>query len=403
LLRDSRGRVRGELADNDRRSGLLTGGSFLVAAVGWILLAPPRSVPIAMLAGCVAAYVVAGCVEFEIGPGCALPTMPVQVVMLFLLPPQLVPVAVGFGLAGAARLGRVRDPQRCERALVLAGSGWQAVGPAAVFALAHVRGPALSDWPVYVLALFAQFAFDSASSWVRNCYGLRIPIAQLASALRLTFACDLMLAPIGFAATRAVPDSLGALLFLLPPTALLAMLQSDRRKHIDQTIALGAAFTDTSDLARRDALTGVANRLAWEEVTARLERLDDPIGVILADVDGLKAANDTLGHSFGDRLLLAVTAVLQGALPEDSGALLFRIGGDEFAILLPDASEAATVELGATLQAAFGCAESLDGLVPVSASVGVGFATGGAVFGPAEAAADRGVHLEKDRRGVRRR
>ena len=403
LLRDSRGRLRGELADNDRRSGLLTGGSFLVAVAAWILLAPPASVPIAVLAGCVAAYVVAGCVEFEIGPGCALPTMPVQVVMLFLLPPQLVPVAVGLGLVGAARLGRVRDPQRRERPMVLAGSGWQAVGPAAVFALAHVHGPELSYWPVYVLALLAQFTSDSASSWVRNCYGLRVPTGQLASALRFTFVCDLFLAPIGFAATRAVPHSPGALVFLLPPTALLAMLQSDRRKQIDQTVALGAAFTDTSDLARRDALTGVANRLSWEEVTARLQRRDQPIGVILADVDGLKAANDTLGHATGDRLLVAVAEMLQRAVPEESGGLLFRIGGDEFAILLPDATATSTDDLGSAIRAAFENEPTLDGVIAISASVGVGFATGGAVFGPAVATADRGVHLEKDRRGVRRR
>jgi diguanylate cyclase (GGDEF)-like protein len=215
--------------------------------------------------------------------------------------------------------------------------------------------------------------------------------------------CDLLLAPIGFAATRAVPHSPAALLFLLPPTALLAMLQRDRRHHIDQTIALGAAFTDTSDLARRDALTGVANRLSWEEVTARLQRLDTPIGVILADVDGLKAANDNHGYATGDRLLLAVAEILQRAVPENSDGQLFRIGGDEFAILLPGASEASTDDFGSALQTALGRAPSLDGVAPVSASVGVGFATGGAGFGPAVATADRGVHLEKDRRGVRRR
>jgi diguanylate cyclase (GGDEF)-like protein len=254
-----------------------------------------------------------------------------------------------------------------------------------------------------VFALLAQFAFDSASSWVRNCYGLRVPVPQLASALGFTFVCDLFLAPIGFAAARAVPHSPGALLFLLPPTALLAMLQLDRRKHIDHTIALGAAFTDTSDLARRDALTGVANRLSWEEITARLQRLDDPIGVILADVDGLKAANDTHGHATGDRLLLAVTDMLQQAVPYESGGVLFRVGGDEFAILLPAATEAETNAVGSALRAAFANAPSLDGVVPVSASVGAGFATDGTEFGPAVATADRGVHLEKDRRGVRRR
>ncbi len=94
--------------------------------------------------------------------------------------------------------------------------------------------------------------------------------------------CDLSLAPIGIAAAIAAPNSPGALLLVLPPIALLATLQSDRRKQIDQTVALGAAYVDTNDLARRDALTGVSNRLAWEEAIARCELADTPAGVILA-------------------------------------------------------------------------------------------------------------------------
>ena len=402
LIGVSRRRLRKQVEVNDRRSGLFTGGSFIVTVAGWILLVPPRSVPIAMLAASVAVFVAVGCVEFEIGPGSALATTPVQVVMLFVLPPQLVPVAVVAGLAGAALVGWMRDRERRERPIVLVGSGWQAVGPAAVFALAHVHGPALSDWPVYVVAIVAQFTFDAASSWVRNCYGLGVRTGQLAQAMRFTFVCDLCLAPVGLAAVLAVPNSAGALVFLLPPTALLAMLQADRRRQLDTTIALGAAFTDTSDLARRDALAGVANRLAWEEVTAHYELSDAPVGVILADVDGLKTANDNHGHALGDRLLVAVTRIILSAVPAESGAIVFRIGGDEFAVLLPSATPAATETVAQTIQTAFRDAPALDQLIPVSASVGLGFAPNGATFGQAVATADRGVNHEKDRNGLRR-
>jgi diguanylate cyclase (GGDEF)-like protein len=402
LMGESRRRMHDRVVGNDRRSGLLTGGSFLVAVAAWNTFAPPRAVPFGALVACIAVYIVAGSVEFEIGPGSALPTTPVQELMLFLLPPQLVPAAVVCGLGGAALVGRLRDPARRERLLVIAGSGWQVVGPAAVFAVAHVRRPALVDVPVYALALMAQFVLDAGASWVRNCYGLRVRSGDLAKALMFTFGCDLLLAPLGLAAALAIPGSARALLFLLPLTMLLAMLQSDRRRQIDKTVALGAAFADTSDLARRDALTGLANRLAWEESIARYQDLDSPVGVVLADVDGLKLANDRYGHEMGDRLLVAVTDVIARAAGGSDGAVVARIGGDEFALLLPFASAASTRAVGAELLAAFACPERIDGAVPVSASVGIGFSARGRALGSAIGEADRGVNRNKEARGLRR-
>jgi len=389
-------------AVNDRRSALLTGGSFLLVAVGWIVLARPNSVPYAMMGWCVAAYAVAACVEFEIGPGCALPTAPVQVVMLFTLPPEIVPVAVVAGLAGAAIVSRVRDPQREEQVLIIAASGWQAVGPAAVFAFAGVHGPTISEAPVYALALAAQFAIDAGVSWIRNCYGLGVPLRQVANALKFTFVCDLTLAPIGLAAVLAVPDSPGALLFLLPPTLLLAILQADRHKQVDDLVSLAAAFRHTSDLARRDALTGLSNRLAWEEAIEQLESASTPIGIVFADVDGLKSANDTHGHEMGDRLLVAVATLLASAAPVARATDVFRIGGDEFAILLPRCSSAQLEALAVDLQSSLMSSAPVDGLVYARASIGIGFAQCGADLAGAIAEADRKVNAVKTARGARR-
>ena len=401
VVASARRRIHQELVA-DRGSGLLIGGSFLVAVTAWLLLAPPRSVPFGVFAACVAAYSVAGCVEFEIGPGCALPTTPFQVVMLFLLPPQLVPVAVLAGLAASSHVARLWDPARKERLVVLAASGWQVVGPAAVFAVARVYRPGLSDWPVYMLALGTQLSLDAATSWIRNCFGLGVPTRKLAAALQFTFLCDLCLAPIGLAAALAVPGSPGALLLLVPPTLLLAMLQADRRKQLDQTITLGAALTNTGDLARRDVLTGVSNRLAFEEATARYRQTDTPVGVVLADVDGLKAANDTYGHAMGDRLLIAVAERIVIGVSRATAAPVFRIGGDEFAILLPFASHDATEAIATSLRTSIETAPNIDDNVSVSASVGVGLAPSGHAIGEAIAQADREVNREKTRRGVRR-
>ena len=89
-------------------------------------------------------------------------------------------------------------------------------------------------------------------------------------------------------------------------------------------------------LAETDALTGLRNRRAWEGELARelanATRTGSSVSVIVMDVDGLKAINDSGGHQAGDRLLKETAAAWNDALR--SGDLLARLGGDEFAVLL---------------------------------------------------------------------
>lgn len=88
-----------------------------------------------------------------------------------------------------------------------------------------------------------------------------------------------------------------------------------------------------------DMLTGLYNRAFFEEEMDRLEssRLF-PISIIIADVDDLKSVNDTRGHSAGDELLKHVANILKASVRTED--ILARIGGDEFAIILPLTDEA---------------------------------------------------------------
>ena len=94
------------------------------------------------------------------------------------------------------------------------------------------------------------------------------------------------------------------------------------------------------DISLHDGLTRLYNRGFFEEELERAAGARNPVlTVLMLDVDGLKQINDTLGHAEGDRLLLRAAEVLRVAFrPEDIAA---RIGGDEFAVVLPGVDEAA--------------------------------------------------------------
>ena len=98
-----------------------------------------------------------------------------------------------------------------------------------------------------------------------------------------------------------------------------------------------------------DAMTKMYNRSYFEEELARFERSREfPISIIVADVDGLKILNDTLGHAVGDELLQQAANVLTSVFR--AGDVLARTGGDEFAALLPVTDSAAAEQIVARIR-----------------------------------------------------
>nr|CRH08202.1 putative diguanylate cyclase [Candidatus Magnetococcus massalia] len=114
---------------------------------------------------------------------------------------------------------------------------------------------------------------------------------------------------------------------------LASLLVRELRGPLDRVLA----YEDLYDQARRDALTGLVNRRVFEErlfqEMANAERYGHPLCLAYLDLDHFKAVNDKLGHAEGDDALRRVSNTLS-AMVRDSDCLA-RVGGDEFAMILP--------------------------------------------------------------------
>jgi HD-GYP domain-containing protein (c-di-GMP phosphodiesterase class II) len=253
---------------------------FLVVALAMAVLLPsPRALDLPTLAILMSAYVLCSRAKFDIADGYTVPTELVLVPMLFLLPTPAVPLVV----ACSDLLGRGYDyasgQTNVHRSFHTLGDCWYGVGPALVLVVAGAQVFSWEEWPVYLLALLAQFAFDFVPAAIRERLIDGTPVRTLGGLVAPVYALDGALAPIGllvaFAGTQASP---AVVLLIIPLATVLAVLSRERQARVDQALELSSAYRGTAMLLgdvveADDAYTGSHSRGVVELSLAVSDRL----------------------------------------------------------------------------------------------------------------------------------
>ena len=128
---------------------------------------------------------------------------------------------------------------------------------------------------------------------------------------------------------------------------------ADSRREIDR---LRDEVRRARDESLRDSLTGLANRRAFDQALAACLATPNAAAhgpwLLMSDIDHFRRINDTFGHAFGDQVLKAVAEAMRSLVP--AGATLARMGGEAFALLVPELDAAGALALAERLRAHIG-------------------------------------------------
>ena len=183
-----------------------------------------------------------------------------------------------------------------------------------------------------------RFAVEDQNQAIGFLYAVPISIATAGFAWRgaIVSALTTVALVVLWAAVEGVPfATLAPRLGTSLVVALVIGLQVNKSRRLERERE--RLVEELQRMAMLDQLTGLANRRSWDERLAtelrQAARAGHGLALVAVDLDGLKHANDTLGHQGGDRLIRATAALLSGGLRETD--FIARVGGDEFVILLP--------------------------------------------------------------------
>jgi diguanylate cyclase (GGDEF)-like protein len=260
----------------------------------------------------------------------------------------LIPAALFFSAADALT-PRMKRP---EYVMFAAWIGSELTIAGAVSLEGRPGDTALSWLAIPVITLSSRFPMRGVVAGVSIAVLFTLAVAFGVDAHAVTSSPQILIAPIALILSVAVLST--------------ALMQSDIQHRSDAVI---------------DQLTGMLNRKALavrvQELAQQSSVTGEPVGVIVADLDRFKQVNDTRGHASGDAVLKDVAYVLRKQLRAFD--LAYRLGGEEFLILVPGSNLDQTAELAECLRERIAVSPVGEG-VQVTMSVGVGASNQGERF-----------------------
>ncbi len=206
----------------------------------------------------------------------------------------------------------------------------------------HMDGIIASLW-CFPIVLAAYCMLSERRAWLANITILVIALPMAWMTMESTYALR-------------VTTSLGAVSLF---SAILVNVIDGQRHQLQKQLIL-------------DPLTGLLNRLTYNECMEKAVRLhrryQQPVSLLAIDIDNFKRLNDTQGHAAGDSVLRTAGQLLRDTLRDEDA--IFRMGGEEFTVVLKGANETAAVETAERLRHAVATAD-FQGAHQVTISIGV--------------------------------
>jgi diguanylate cyclase (GGDEF)-like protein len=169
--------------------------------------------------------------------------------------------------------------------------------------------------------------------------------------------------------------AIGVIIFFLSAVRSSSILWQTMHQNISLKHELEVAKLEAEYLARTDELTSLYNYRAFHEYAERhlnlVKRNKNPLSLIMIDIDEFKSVNDKYGHEIGDFALIHVAALLRNNIR--SSDICCRIGGEEFAIILPDTTVQSALSFSENIRREFEDSPlNLDGnIIHLTVSIGV--------------------------------
>jgi diguanylate cyclase (GGDEF)-like protein len=289
------------------------------------------------------------------------------------------------GLGWETELAASLDPEEVASRVLAAAAALPGADAALLILDGRTQAVGLTEQEAERAALETPPNTNLRSMEVRYRYRLdeadgspSLPRGALVVPLRVADGSAAMLS----AVTRANPPA-------FPPETADALEALGRRAG--PALANAWRFVEASRLSELDSLTGLANRRVFHELlareVARSRRYGRRLSLIVLDLDDFKRINDRVGHLAGDDVLAEVAARIRGCVRStDIGC---RVGGDEFAVILPESTRGDADHLGARIERAVS-AEPIARAGTLRVSVGV------AELSPDDTASDLFEHADAD-------